>query len=180
MKHPLAHYLPNIERLYKSGWTLQRIADKYEVSRQRVYQLVGGFDWYKRETRHKRIPEGTQCVLDECDGAQFNATTGYCAKHYQRHLVHGDPHFTLKPRYNGQLCVDCEKRPAESTQRCRRCYMRYRYHNDAGYRARRKKAASKWNAKKWRTDEEYRARMKAYREEWRRRRKQPSAAKESV
>ena len=30
-----------MRRLRYQGWTLQQIADKYQVSRQRVYQIVG-------------------------------------------------------------------------------------------------------------------------------------------
>ena len=30
-----------MKRLRKAGWTLQRIADKYGITRQRVHQIVG-------------------------------------------------------------------------------------------------------------------------------------------
>ena len=37
----LALMYEDMERLRSQGWTLQQIADKYKVSRQRVYQIVG-------------------------------------------------------------------------------------------------------------------------------------------
>jgi len=36
------------------------------------------------------------CTIDECE--KKNKSKGLCSHHYERVRVHGDPHFTLKPR----------------------------------------------------------------------------------
>lgn len=183
MKHPLAHYLPNIERLYKSGWTLQRIADKYGVSRERVRQLAAKCAWYTDESvshKFRRMPEDAKCVLDGCDDPRKYSYTGYCSKHHVRWLAHGDPSVTLKPRNEGRMCVDCGEKPAESLGRCGRCYQNYRYRTDEDFRARRMKSSAKWTRKKLATDDEYKARVYAYHNEWKRRRRRKQQTKESV
>lgn len=174
MKHPLAYYLPNIERLYKAGKSLTQIAEKYGVTRERVRQVVAKCAWYNDESmphKFKRMPKGAKCVLNDCGNPRKDSLTGYCDKHLKRWLAHGDPNLTLKPRNQGRTCTDCGERPAKSLDRCKRCYQNYRYRIDEDFRARRMKSSSKWTRKKLATDDEYRAKVYAYRNEWRRQRR---------
>lgn len=122
MKHPLRHYLTNIQRLYESGWTIRDIADKYGVSDTYLYQLLSCHDWYRVGRRRLRRPvPGIECSLDGCKYPMVDQPTGYCKKHYARWSRYGDPHKAL-------LCVDCGN-PSGSRQRCQPCAREYRQTN---------------------------------------------------
>ncbi|WP_345600290.1 hypothetical protein, partial [Thermocatellispora tengchongensis] len=66
-------------------------ADAFHVTPATI-ALLEAHGW--KAPKPKAAPAPASCIADECDGKQ--SVRGYCRKHYQRLLKHGDPNTVMK------------------------------------------------------------------------------------
>lgn len=119
--------------LFFEGYTLQEIGDIYGISRERVRQILNG-DGIKGSDGGKRTKlekaKTQKCLADGCELKAVN-TSGYCMKHYQRLIKHGNTRHDLDIKEYVCHVNGCdEKHKAKGL--CFKHYCNFQYHKRNG------------------------------------------------
>lgn len=81
-----------IERLrFEEGWKLQKIADKYDITRERVRQIVGNTGYLFAQLRHEEIKDADPMESNQALAKRLNMKTSTISLHRDGwHTVEGD------------------------------------------------------------------------------------------
>ncbi len=134
--------------LRKQGVKLARIAEEFGVSRQRIDQLAHAY------LPQELLPVRHEDIIKTCPcGEQFKVSWGL-----------------RKKKYHTKECGEKYRKKARTPEEARlamRTRIRYRYHNDPVFRAKRIQQTSVWHKKEWAKGGEYRKKTEAYQRAWR-------------
>lgn len=111
------HYA-EMAKLAEKGWTLQRIGDRFELSRERVRQIIGNVGRERSSTAKKTIAENIDKIMSMwAQGRSMNSiarAVGVCSgsltghlklqSQYRGFLVHGTRNGYLKWRCRCDQC----------------------------------------------------------------------------